>query len=852
MPRFKRGDTSGHQSESPERLFDDLPHTPDGAASLWAHQADMLRSYHEHHVGTADIALELPTGAGKTLPALLIAEWRRSALGGRAAYACPTVQLANQVHDEARREGLKTVALHGSHRSWEPAEAARYESGNSIAVTTYSTIFNSNPALSPPATLVFDDAHNAEQFVASAWSMEIRRLDEPEVYQQLLDAIGGELSGLHMQRLQSPSPDPTTRADVRLLPPASLRRRATRVDQILGATAGDLKFRYSMIRHALDRCLLLFGWDGFLLRPYIPPTNEHAHFSEPQQRIYVSATLGDGGELERAFGRAPIERLPVPAGWDQRSSGRRFFVFPDLIRGVDGRSITKSAVRRSNKALILAPSDRQLDQSKLTLVADGLEVFGKGDIESSLDDFRRAPSGVLALANRYDGIDLADDTCRLTILDGLPGGQHLLERFLVRSLRAGRVLEERLRTRVIQGAGRCTRGLKDHSVVIILGDDLTRFLQRNEVRQALRPETQAEIAFGIANSDVSEAELAAAIQSCLDQDEDWHEEAEPFIAELKHDAERRLPPGTETLAETAGDEVRAWNLAWRGELNGASRIAAEVAQKVTDPELAPYRTLWLYLAGAWLHAHAEDSGDTTLRSAADEYLRKAHASARGTTWLREMAPPVDASPSTTGLDEVAVAAVAGHKHRRAPAARWSKICQDMLDGLNGPDSGPFEQALTTLGNLLGAEAFKPPGQGRADSAWIFGEYWWATLEAKNEAKESGLISMDNIRQTNTHLRSVAADRAEEIPEGSASVVVSPKQLADQDAVDIAGPHVFMCAPSDVVRLAFDVIEAWNEIRTDAHNVEGDDALVIIRRSLSDHRALPTAVRERLFDTPVRG
>lgn len=41
-------------------------------------------------------------------------------------------------------------------------------------------------------------------------------------------------------------------------------------------------------------------------------------------------TLGDAGELERAFGRADIKRVPVPTAWDRTGSGRRFFVFPDL------------------------------------------------------------------------------------------------------------------------------------------------------------------------------------------------------------------------------------------------------------------------------------------------------------------------------------------------------------------------------------------------------------------------------------------------------------------------------------------------------------------------------------------
>ena len=197
---------------------------------------------------------------------------------------------------------------------------------------------------------------------------------------------------------------------------------STKIDQVLREIEGDLRFRYAMIREYLDCSLLYFGWEGFLIRPFIPPTNQHNHFTLPKQRLYISATLGYGGELERAFGRAPIARLPVPTGWDQRGSGRRFFVFPELICEVDARSLTKSVIKHVGKSIILSPSNRQMEQSKEDLVPSGMILFYKTQIETSLEGFRQADRGVLTLANRYDGIDLAGDSCRVTILDGLPSG----------------------------------------------------------------------------------------------------------------------------------------------------------------------------------------------------------------------------------------------------------------------------------------------------------------------------------------------------------------------------------------------------------------------------------------------
>lgn len=853
MPaKFRSRTTSQPASHSPERLFDDLPRTRDRIPSLWAHQADMLRRYQEEHLETPDIALELPTGAGKTLPALLIAEWRRTTLGQRVAYACPNHQLAHQVAGQAARQGIDTVTLVGSHHNWEVAKNAKYEGARAIAVTTYSTIFNSNPALTQPETLIFDDAHAGEQYVASAWSVPVDRRDSPNLFDDLLEAIKPELSDLLIQRLAAPDPDPSTRRDVRLLSPTAVRRRATAIDRVLGQASGDVWFRYTMIRDRIDRCLLYYSWSGFLIRPYIPPTGQHAEFADAAQRLYISATLGHGGELERAFGRAPIERLPVPEGWDRRGSGRRFFVFPELVRHEDPRSLAKAIVTEGRKALVLAPSDRKLQESLKTLVPQNSPVFSKGDIERTLETFAQAEKGVLALANRYDGIDLPDDSCRLTVLDGAPTGDHLQERFFVGSLRAGRVLEERLRTRVVQGAGRCTRGLNDYSLVVVLGDDLTLFFSRSEVQKALRSEIQAEITFGLDNSDVTEEEILEFVTSFSDQDEAWESEAEPVLADLRREATVELPDGTRELAYSVDREVKAWERLWRGDFTAASRIANDVAGSFTADALQSYRAFWLYLAYSWLQAAAEESADESTATAARALLRKAHGAAGSGTWLRETSPLPPGDEVLDPLDELAVEGIAQSSSRTLSVKQWAELASALTEDLAGTDAVAFERGLTTLGGLLGSAARKPSGKGRADSVWLFDDAWWLTLEAKSEAKVSGRVSMDDVRQANTQLKSLAADRDVHIPTGSVSLIVTPKQLADPDAVAIAEPNVFLCSPGDLQSLASDVIKAWEQIRVRGRDLEPEEFAAVIRQEMRERRCLPTQVRERLTVRPVAG
>jgi hypothetical protein len=58
----------------------ELPRSRRRVGALWSYQANLLRTYAgRQHVAAPDLALELPTGSGKTLVGLLIADWRRRA-----------------------------------------------------------------------------------------------------------------------------------------------------------------------------------------------------------------------------------------------------------------------------------------------------------------------------------------------------------------------------------------------------------------------------------------------------------------------------------------------------------------------------------------------------------------------------------------------------------------------------------------------------------------------------------------------------------------------------------------------------------------------------------------------------
>lgn len=336
-------------------------------------------------------------------------------------------------------------------------------------------------------------------------------------------------------------------------------------------------------------------------------------------------------------------------------------------------------------------------------------------MSEGLQPFAAAPHATCGLANRYDGLDLPGEACRAEVMEGMPDQDNLQDRFLSERARAGAALAERIRTRVVQGAGRCTRGPADWAMVVVLGSDLTKYLLRPETQRALDPELQAEIQFGVENSRSERpADILDNIETFLDQGDDWRTEAEPYLAEYRREAARVLPAGTAALVAAAGHEIEACGLAASGRWAEASRAAQDAARQLGKGEDATrgYRALWLYLAGTWADQAGDDRGDPTLRRTARALVRKAEEAAKPGTWTRELAPLPDAEPEELSpADVAAVTAIAGRLQSGVTKQKHDTAVTAMLDGLTQTSPEKYEPALTILGKLLGAEAGKPPGQG---------------------------------------------------------------------------------------------------------------------------------------------
>ncbi len=811
MARFRTSRDTAVPPASPEALFRELRPSDRAIRDLLSRQADVLRDYHELDPQLSDVALELPTGAGKTLVGLLLADFRRRARSERAAYLCPTIQLARQVARKGIGYGLSVVCLTGAQREYPPLDWNKYVRGNAVAVTTYSAVFNTNPRIDNAETLILDDAHAAEGYVSSLWSLVAQR-DRDSLYAPLLTALKSGLSRGFAGRLDdSGTATAFEAAEVELVAPNIVFDQADLLRDAIAAhtKSSDDPNHWSarMLLGQIEHCLVYVSWREILIRPLIPPTAQHGAFADANQRIYMSATLGAGGELERAFGVPKIHRLAVPAGAERQGLGRRFFMFPGASRGAEATDeLVRQAIAEVGRAVVIAPSNRELEQFEQRCLPDDVETIAATEVETGFDSFVDEERAALMLANRYDGLDLPDDACRLVVLTGLPAYTHLQERFLLDHLRAGRVTAERVRTRITQGAGRCTRNAKDYAAVIVHGERLVEFCSRDEEVAAMLPELQAEIEFGLKNSESGD-DLLKLLELFLDQDDPWAEADDDIRAETNA-RERRLPPGVEALQRAVTHEVNAWRSIWRGDVTKAVELAQAAADELDgEGELRGYRALWLYLAACWADESAAGEDAATLAAS----LRvDAEATARMLPWYPRFR---GGAQRAVGRDYDARAACAGQV-LRGYGLRGTKFESEMRElerQLGGDEATLFELGLEKLGKLLGFESTRRTSTAAPDCAWRDGDEIWFVFEAKTDEKPNKPIAATQVRQALTHPTWVKENLGWEQPAETINALVTYKDEVEPAAAKLA-EQLRAVAPEVIRKLAAKTIELYREIR----------------------------------------
>ncbi len=364
-------------------------------------------------------------------------------------------------------------------------------------------------------------------------------------------------------------------------------------------------------------------------------------------------------------------------------------------------------MKAAGRSLVLTPSEAAAQAVVSGVNTLQYPVYSGVDLEDRKAEFVKTDPAVAVVANRYDGIDLPDDDCRLLFVEGLPQTVNLQERFLVTRMGAKALFNERILTRVLQAVGRCTRGLNDYSAVVVTGDDLPAYLTDQKRRGHFHPELQAELEFGIEQStQVDIDNILDNFGIFLEHEEDW-EEANEGILDIRARATQAALPAMTDLHDAVAHEIVWQRAMWGGDYAEAFDAAREVLGTLSDPSLRGYRVLWHYLAGSAAQL-AVEGGEQSLAGHAKAQFQKAKGASLGITWLIGLARGVGVAPTEDERDRATAMGQVerlegylqelGTLHNRRFSAREVEIRIGLQTGTS------FESAQTLLGHHLGFEA----------------------------------------------------------------------------------------------------------------------------------------------------
>jgi Rad3-related DNA helicase len=793
--------------------------------SLLSPQTQILRDYAANYAEKSDVAFQLPTGSGKTLIGVVLGEWRRRKNDERVVYLCPTRQLVHQVVEQSRGQyGVEATPFVGSRKDFSQSAKGDYRTSESIAVATYSALFNTNPFFDEPHVIILDDIHAAEDHISDMWTVRITHQQHEAIFENLAEIIGRVLEPHDRRKLRGEARLADSRWIDKLPTPKlyKIRNELSDLlnDQLSDSSDSNQKYAWACIKDHVDACHLYLSPSEILIRPLIPPTFTHAPFADAGQRIYMSATLGSGGDLERITGRRSIDRMSPPPDWEKQGIGRRYFFFPERsVTGEDLGTVALESMKQAGRSLVLVPSGS--DASKWEDLIDdkiGYPTFSASQIETSKEPFVAEDKAVAVIANRYDGIDFPEDDCRFIILWRLPRAVHLQERFIIECLGASTTLQDRITTRIVQAFGRCTRKESDYAAVLVAGGEIDDYLLKSDKRQYFHPEIQAELKFGIDQSKDREVKgFIENVEVFFQQGDEWRA-ADGRINQIRENCEQQQFPGREDLESAVRDEIRYLEAMWRRDFPAAVEACRNVITALDEPELRGYRALWNYLAGSasWI---AAERGQANLSQQAKEFFSTAGKASGNLPWLSQLAMGTDSEPSDHASTDSRCVALVERMEREiermgtATNQKFDAEIQEIRSLLSRSDDGiKFERGHERLGALLGFESGNSDEDGDPDPWWVVDSGLVFVFEDYTEADPDKAVPLHKARQVFSHPQWIRNnleiyDDAQVVP-----ILITAAQSVESSATSPL-ENVFVWPRDEFRDWAWRAIETVEDLRT---------------------------------------
>ncbi|RSC26441.1 DEAD/DEAH box helicase [Pseudomonas putida] len=742
--RSRLKNKSVERKTHPIEIYDSLDRRSE-AGPLRPSQHAILEDWHSNFRSKRDNIIKLHTGEGKTLIGLLILQAKLNETNEPSLFLCPNIYLANQVRLEAKKFGIPFCEIDTDNEIPDD-----FSLGKSILITHVQKLFNGRTKFGlftksiAVGSVVLDDSHACIDSIRSSLTIKIPK--DHELYKKLLQIFESDLRDQgEGSYLEIESGTYNTMLPV---PYWSWIDRKDEITRLLLEHKEDrrIAFAWELIKNNLNHCQAFFSGSYLEISPILMPIEAFGSFAKAKQRILMSATTQDDSFAIKGLGfdiKAVEQPLTNPA---LRWSGEKMILIPSLIdTALDREFIVDWLARPHTKKtfgiVFLTPDfSRETQYSKL-----GAQVATKESIFSLAQGLKNGKvENSIVFANRYDGIDLPDDACRILVLDSKPYFDSLLDRYEEDCRIESDIINIKVAQKVEQGLGRSVRGEKDYSIIIITGGNLTKFIKSQSTNKYFSNQTKKQIDIGLQIASFAKEEiekdpdskkiLSNTMNQCLQRDEAWKEY---YIEEMEGMDE---PSRQDALYDVLKMEYDAEVYYAAGKLDKA----CELMQKLSDRfNSNPTEKAW-YLQQLARYKYSNSKIDSnTIQGTAfglNTHLLKPKS---GITYKK-----------ISYINENRLSRIRAWLKGFKSSEEFHLTVSDLLDNLAfGVASEKFEAAIKQLGEALGFISQRPDKDIKKgpDNLWCIGTNSYVMLESKNEVESNRAeINKHEAGQMNTH------------------------------------------------------------------------------------------------------
>lgn len=710
----------------PVEIFRRLPKKAE-IKDLYGSQAEVLNAWFADRA-KRDHVVKLHTGGGKTLVGLLMGQSIINETGEPVVFVCPNNHLVAQTLKKATEYNIPAIG-------YGKPFPDDFVNGKAVMVANYAHLFNGmskfgikGKEITALGGIIVDDAHVGSGILRDQFSIKISRDDEHEAYAALSSMF--RLAFKETGQLGT-FDDVVAGADYSVLevPYWTWLEKLDEVQGFLRDRAEPYDLHWPLLRDSVKYCHCFIDRKSVVVTPIFPLVDLIPSFATCKRRVFMSATIPDDSEIIRTFDATPESLMKPLSSKSLAGVSERMILAPELLgfKVADVlntvRALCENVAKRKLSTVVLVPSGKAAEAwtsvAEYPATPEAVEV----KIAELVDGTSHGP---VVLANRYDGIDLPNDACRLLVLSGLPRavGEYELHRANV--FAGASSLNRAIAQKIEQGLGRAARGPGDYCVVIVMGTDLISWLGKEANLRFLTTSTYSQLEMGIEISkDISDSkDFMNTITRCFKREKEWVTYQAETLADLTFDIAVQ-----KNEIDRAAAERQALQL-WR---DGYPEQAIAKLTKQTDvPGIESPERGWL------LQLAARIALDWGKKEHALELQQRAFAENRNLCRPRIGVPSVQVVlPGAQA--RAMVKQLKPFRYKRGYLAEFEERVAFLTPSSS---ASQFEEAMMQLGSMLGFEPSRPEkayGKG-PDLLWLISKDVGLILEAKSRKNSANALT----------------------------------------------------------------------------------------------------------------